>query len=170
MGILQISRWNLLLLFLLLPGTSLGCEPANQSPNTQRTVPSDSLEVHLGNGYEALKQEQYEAAEKEFRAALAIDPGLAMRARFPLGVALFEQHKSAESRQEFETVRQAVGEQPSISYYLGRLDLEERKYKGEIERLTKASSHPPFPDTAFYLGLAYLRHGSDSDAEKWLKK
>jgi tetratricopeptide (TPR) repeat protein len=131
---------------------------------------TDTLQTHLGNGYEALKQEQYETAEKEFRAALAIDPSLSMRARFPLAIALFEQHKYPDSRQEFETVRQAAGDQPGISYYLGRMDLEERNYNGAIENLTKASAHPPFPDTAFYLGLACVKNGSDADAEKWLRK
>jgi tetratricopeptide (TPR) repeat protein len=162
MTLLSIWRCSLLALALLLPGASLARQTTAQS--------ADSLQIHLGQGYEALKQEQYEAAEKEFRAALAIDPGLAMRARFPLAVSLFEQHKYSESRQELETVRQVAGEQPGIFYYLGRMDLEEQKYPGAIENLAKASTHPPFPDTAFYLGLAYVKQGSDSDAETWLKK
>ena len=155
-------RTNLLFLLLLIPGSVAGQQAAGQS--------ADSLIVHLGNGYEALKQEQFETAEKEFRAALSIDPSLAMRARFPLAVALFEEHKFPESRQEFEAVRQATGEQAGISYYLGRLDLEERNYKGATENLIKASAHAPFPDTAFYLGLAYLKQGSDAEAETWLRK
>lgn len=155
-------RTNLLFLLLLIPGSVAGQQAAGQS--------ADSLIVHLGNGYEALKQEQFETAEKEFRAALSIDPSLAMRARFPLAVALFEEHKFPESRQEFEAVRHATGEQAGISYYLGRLNLEERNYKGATENLIKASEHAPFPDTAFYLGLAYLKQGSDAEAETWLKK
>jgi len=170
MTILRTWRWNFLLLLVLLLGSSPWWQAAGQSADSQKTPTGESLEVHLGNGYEALKQEQYEVAEKEFRAALAIDPGLVMRARFPLAVALFEQHKSAESRREFEAVRQEAGEQPGISYYLGRLDLDQRNYKGAIANLSKASSHPPFPDTAFYLGTAYLKQGSNPDAEKWLKK
>ncbi len=158
----QSCRTYLLLSVLLLPGGVAGRQATGQSP--------DSLIVRLGNGYEALKQEQYETAEKEFRAALSIDPSLAMRARFPLAVALFEEHKFPESRQEFEAVRRVIGEQPGISYYLGRLGLEERNYKSAIENLSKASAQPPFPDTAFYLGLAYLKQGSDGDAEIWLKK
>jgi Tfp pilus assembly protein PilF len=157
-----VWRCKLLLLLFLLPSSSRAQQPAGQT--------ADSLQVHLGNGYEALKQEQYDAAEREFRAALAIDPSLVMRARFPLAVALFEQHKYPESRDEFETVRKATGDEPGIAYYLGRIDLEEHKYPGAIENLTAASAHPPFPDTAFYLGLAYLKQGSDSDAITWLKK
>jgi Flp pilus assembly protein TadD len=159
---IQISRWCLLFLSILLPGTLLAIRASQQN--------ADSLQVHLGNGYEALKQEQYETAEKEFRAALALDASLAMRARFPLAIALFEQHKFAESRQELESVRQVTGDQTGISYYLGRLDLEERNYSSAVENLVKASARPPFPDTAFYLGLAYLKQGSNADAENWLKK
>ena len=158
------------MLVVLLQGSALCWRAAGQTLNAEKTSTGDSLEVHLGNGYEALKREQNEVAEKEFRAALAIDPELVMRARFPLAVALFEQHKSAESRHEFETVRQAAGETPGILYYLGRLDLEQHNYKSAIENLKKAISHPPFPDTAFYLGLAYLKQGANPDAEKWLKK
>jgi tetratricopeptide (TPR) repeat protein len=101
------------------------------------------LELHLGNEYEILKQEQYEVAEKGIRAALAIDPGLVMRARSHLAVSLFEQHKSAESRREFEIVRKAADEHPGIWYYLGRLDLDEGNYQGAIQNLDKASLRPP---------------------------
>ncbi len=170
MTILQIWRRNFLLLVILLLGSSLLWQASGQSAGSTSTSTGDSLELHLGNGYEALRQERYEEAEREFRAALAIDSGLAMRARFPLAVALFEQHKLNESRHEFETVRQAVGERPGILYYLGRLDFQGQDYKGAVENLNKASSHPPYPDTAFYLGLAYLKLGSNQDAEKWFKK
>lgn len=170
MTILQTGRRSFLLLALLLMGSSLLWQASGQNPGSRSTTTGDSLELHLGNGYEALRQERYEEAEREFRAALVIDPGLAMRARFPLAVALFEQHKSNESRREFEKVRQAVGERPGISYYLGRLDFQGQDYKGAVENLNKAISSPPYPDTAFYLGLAYLRRGSDQDAEKWFKK
>lgn len=170
MTLLRISRWKVLLLLVLLPGISLGRQSTGQNARSAQTSTDGSLEQHLGKGYEALKQEQYETAEKEFRAALAIDSKLVMRARFPLAVALFEQHKSAESRREFGTVRRGIGDQPGVLYYLGRLDLEERNYKGAVEYLGKASSRPPFPDTAFFLGLAYLKAGSNAEAEKWLKK
>ncbi len=166
----RIWRSKLLLLLVFLPGMSMGWQGPGQSGGSAKSSPDDSLEQHLGKGYGALKEEQYEIAEYEFRAALTIDPKLVMRARFPLAVALFEQHKSAESRREFATVRRAIGDQPGVLYYLGRLDLEERNYKGAIEYLNKASSRPPFPDTAFYLALAYLKAGSNAEAKNWLKK
>lgn len=130
----------------------------------------ETAEAHLGKGYDALKQDRYDAAVEEFRAALQLDPKLVLRARFPLAVALFELHKSDEARREFEAVRQEVGDHPNVLYYLGRLNLEARNYDGAIENLTEAIAKPPFPDTAYYLGFAYFKKGDLTAAEKWLKE
>ena len=92
-------------------------------------------------------------AEDEFRAALALDPS-GLEARTFLAVALFEQHKWAESRREFEVVNRAQPDYPNILYYLGRLDIEDRNFPGAIDNLNRAMSKPPFPDTAYYLGFA----------------
>ena len=92
--------------------------PPTAAPQTQ-----DTAEAHLGRGYNALKEDRYEAAAAEFRAALRLDPSLVMRARFPLAVALFELKQSADARREFEAVRRAAGDHPNVAYYLGRLDL-----------------------------------------------
>src|SRR5437764_13489952 len=67
--------------------------------------PADTPEAHLGKGYDALKQDRYDVAVDEFRAALKLDPSLILRSRFPPAVALFEMHRPAESRREFEAVR-----------------------------------------------------------------
>ncbi len=130
---------------------------------------ADTPESHLGKGYDALRQEQYDVAAAEFRAALHLDPTLVMRARFPLAVALFEMKESAEARREFEAVRREKGDHPNISYYLGRLDLEDQNFESAIRNLNQAIARPPFPDTAYYLGLACFRHGDLALAEKWLK-
>jgi tetratricopeptide (TPR) repeat protein len=134
---------------------------------------ADTPEAHLGKGYDALKQDMYEVAITEFRAALQLDPGLVLRARFPLAVALFELHRSEEARQELEAVRQEVGDHPNILYYLGRLDLEDRNFESAIRNLKIAAAakpKPPFPDTAYYLGFAYFKHGELAPAEKWLRE
>jgi Flp pilus assembly protein TadD len=130
----------------------------------------DTPEAHLGKGYDALRQDRYEDAAVEFRAALALDPKLVMRARFPLAVALFELRESAEARREFEAVRREIGDHPNVSYYLGRLDLTDQNFEGAIRDLNQAIAKPPFPDTAYYLGLAYFKHGDLKAAERWLKR
>jgi tetratricopeptide (TPR) repeat protein len=115
----------------------------------------------------------YEVAVGEFRAALRLDPTLVLRARFPLAVALFELHRSEEARQELEVVHREVGDHPNVLYYLGRLDLEERNFESAIRNLKRAAAakpKPPFPDTAYYLGFAYFKHGDLAAAERWLKE
>ena len=132
--------------------------------------PGNTTQSHLGAGYDDLKNSRYEAAAREFRAALTLDPKLVMQARFPLGVSLFESHQPEKARLQFEIVRREAGDSPSVEYYLGRLDLAEGKLDGAIAELTKAAAQPPFPDTASYLGSAYLKRHDLASAEKWLRK
>jgi Flp pilus assembly protein TadD len=151
----RILRRTLFLLPALLLGTCSFGQTATQNGSSPRPSSDELLEQHLGKGYEALKQEKYGDAGEEFRAALGIDATLVMRARFPLAIALFEEHQTAEARRELETARKVVGDQPSVLYYLGRLDVDEHGYKKAI--------------TNHYLGLVYARDGNTQDAEKWLK-
>jgi tetratricopeptide (TPR) repeat protein len=153
-------------LFVTLPLMAQAAGKAGDQPQ----VADQSAELHVGKGYEAMRNERYGEAVQEFRAALAIDSTLVMRARFPLGVALFEQRNYPASRAEFERVRQEAGEQPGLFYYLGRIDQEEHQYKRAISSLSRAAAAPPFPDTYFYLGLAYVTDGDEANAEKWLKE
>jgi tetratricopeptide (TPR) repeat protein len=158
----------LLVTFTAWRGSALGQEPAAARP-----VAGDTPEVHLGKGYDALKQDMYEVAAGEFRTALQLDPSLVLRARFPLAIALFELHKYDEARRELEIVRHEVGDHPNVLYYLGRLDLEQRNFVGAIHNLKEAAAakpKPPFPDTAYHLGFAYFKHGDLAAAEKWLKE
>ncbi len=137
----------------------------------QENVPSTELaEMHVGKGYEALRNDRYEEAVNEFRSALSLDSKLILRARFPLAVALFEWHKPAEARQELEAVRRDAGDHPNISYYMGRIDLEDRDFAGAIKNLSAGAADPPFADTAYFLGYAYAKQGDAAQAEKWLKK
>src|SRR5580704_5092674 len=157
---------------LLLVGAWDG-KAASQETPAAVPVAGDTPEAHLGKGYDALKQDMYEVAIGEFRAALQLDPSLVLRARFPLAVALFESHKPVEARRELEAVRQEVGDHPNVLYYLGRLDLEGRNFDSAIRNLKEAAAakpKPPFPDTAYYLGVAYFKHGDFVAAENWLKE
>lgn len=162
----QIRKRGELLLGILLLALCwrhpAGCQEASTLTQT------DAVEAHLGRGYEALKADNYDLAVNEFRAALALDPTMALRARFPMAVALFEARQFAEARHEFESVRNAVGEHPNISYYVGRLDLEEGNFDGAVRNLKRAAAKPPFPDTAYYLGFACFKNGNLAAAERWL--
>jgi tetratricopeptide (TPR) repeat protein len=163
---------------MLLVGLGLvagwdGCalsQASSQAPSNAKVPDADIVEAHLGRGYDALKQDRYDLAGSEFRSALDLDPTLTLRARFPLAVALFELHKSDEARKELEAVHREVGDHPNVLYYLGRLDLADRKFESAIQNLNKAAVKPPFPDTAYYLGFAYFKQGDLTAAEKWLKE
>ena len=142
----------------------------SQDAGAPKQATDGTLEAHLGKGYDALKQDRYEVAASEFRAALDLDPTLVLRARFPLAVALFESHQSDEARREFEAVRREVGAHPNVLYYLGRLDLDDRNFTGAIKNLSQAVAKPPFPDASYYLGYAYFKQGDLKAAEKWLQE
>src|SRR5450755_3597715 len=164
----QPLRRRILLCVAALTLFSLGI--AGAAAQETASASTDTPEAHLSRGYDALKQDRYDTAVTEFRAALAANPALSLRARFPLAVAPFELHRSEEARQELELVRREVGNHPNVFYYLGRLDLDDRQYAGAIRNLELAAAKPPFPDTAYFLGYAYFKQGDLPAAEKWLKE
>ena len=125
--------WAVLMLLAAANPPILFAQAAGREPgNVQES--GGGAEVHLGKAYEAMRNERYDDAAREFRSALVIDPTLVMRARFPLAVALFEQRNYPASRAEFEKVRQEAGEQPGLFYYLGRIDQEQRDYKHDADQ------------------------------------
>jgi tetratricopeptide (TPR) repeat protein len=147
-----------------------GASAVSQPGAAANAAPADSRDAHLGRGYDALRDDRYEVAAAEFRAALKLDPKLALRARFPLAVALFEMKRRDEARKEFETVRRETGDHPNVSYYLGRIDLDDQQFDSAIRSLSQAVANAPFPDTAYYLGFAYYKQGDLGAAEKWLRE
>jgi len=124
----------------------------------------------LGRAYEDLRNERFDDAVREFRAALALDPSLVMRARFPLAVALYQLRRLDEAKQEFEVIRKQTGDQPNVFYYLGRVEFDQGNIDAAIQNLTEAAAKPPFPDTAYYLGSAYLKKRNYASAETWLHR
>src|SRR6202158_1743247 len=165
-----LRPWMLVVLAALTLVTVSDSGAMSQASAAAHAAPADSSEAHLGRAYDALRDDRYEVAASEFRAALKLDPKLTLRARFPLAVALFEMKKPEEARREFEAVRRETGDHPNISYYLGRLDLDELHYESAIRNLNQAIAQPPFTDTAYYLGFAYFKQGDLTAAEKWLKQ
>ena len=118
----------------------------------------EDSQTHIGKGYELVQQDRFELAAAEFRMALAIDPSQ-VRARYQLAVCLFALGRHAESAAQFEQVRLQTNDDPNVLYYLGRLRLMALDHDGAIKFLSKIIATPPFPDTAFYLGCAYLGKG-----------
>jgi tetratricopeptide (TPR) repeat protein len=116
-----------------------------------------------------VQKELYSEAAQEFQAALALNSAL-VRVRYQLAICYFAIYQSAESRREFQRLLRETAADPSVIYYLGRLDLVEENLDSAIARLSRVASDPPFPDTACYLGSAYMKKGDLAQAEKWLRK
>lgn len=126
-------------------------------------------DAHVGRGYQFIQDERFEEAAKEFQAALALNPNLP-RARYQLAICLFSLGRREEARKEFERLSRESGADPSIDYYLGRLDLVSGDFLTAIKHLQPLADDPPFPDTAFYLGWALLSKGDLKSATEWLEK
>jgi Flp pilus assembly protein TadD len=144
-------------LFLITTGT---CWAETQQPD---------VEVHVSRGAQLMQDHLFEAAAKEFEQALALDPADA-RARFRYAVCLITVGRNDEARSEFERVRKQTGESRYITYYLGRLDLLAGDYPSAIKKLGQVAEDPPFPDTAFHLGVAYISSGDLPTGTKWLER
>lgn len=128
-----------------------------------------TAEAHMGKGYQYEQEERFEQAAEEFRAAVAANP-LLLQARYQLAVCYFALRQLKEARAQFESLRTAAGSEPSVAYYLARLDLLEGSFASAIRRFQSIATDPPFPDTAYYLGSAYLAKGDWAEAERWLRK
>jgi tetratricopeptide (TPR) repeat protein len=123
----------------------------------------DDAQAHVGKGYELVQQDRFEQAAAEFNLALAVDPAL-VRARYQLAVCLFALGRREESEAQFERLRHETNEDPNVLYYFGRLRLLALDDDAAIQVLRKIVAAPPFPDTAFYLGCAYLGKGEIASA------
>jgi len=129
----------------------------------------DEVGAHIGKGYELVQEDRFEQAAAEFQLALALNPHLG-RARYQFAVCLFALGRLEESQEQFERLRQETRNDPSVLYYIGRLRLLALDNEAAIQILRKIVSAPPFPDTSFYLGCAYLANGDIGNAISTLER
>jgi tetratricopeptide (TPR) repeat protein len=142
--------------------------PARPAQQVSPAPEPDIAAAHVGRGYEAEKDERYQDAAKEFQEALALNPRLT-RARYQLAVCWFALGKIPEAREEFERLEKETGHDPSVVYYLARLDMLAGHTEAAIQKLARLVSAPPFPDTAYYLGTAYFQKREFAKATTWLQ-
>ena len=127
------------------------------------------VEAHISKGTQLMHDQLFEAAKSEFEQAVALNPK-DPAAHFQLAVSLLSLGSNDEARDQFEQVRKLAGESPYLTYYLGRLDLLANDDKSAIRRLGSVVEKPPFPDTAFHLGVAYISSGDSVNGIKWLER
>lgn len=125
-----------------------------------QTTTAGPAETHLGRGYDALKQDRYEVAAQKFRAALALDPSLVLRAQFPLAVALFEQHKSSEARRELYRADDA-----ERLTALGMIYGQDGDLDAALKPFLRAAElSPQSPQVQYNLALTYAQLSRFEDA------
>jgi len=142
---------------------------AAQTQLARTSARQDAVQSQVGKGYELLQNADFQGAAEEFGAVLDSHPQMAS-VRFQLAVCYYALHRAENARREFERLERETGGEPAVLYYLARLDLQEEKAASAARLLEQVASHPPFPDTCYYLGAAYLKLGNLEAAEKWLKK
>jgi len=130
---------------------------------------SDVAQVHIGKGYELVKDQKFAEAAKEFAAALGLVPQL-VRVRYQLAVCFFNLGDLRQSRDEFEQVQRETGGEASVTYYLGRIDLLEGNAESAIREFKSIVSTQAFEDLYYYLGLAYLKVNDFENSELYLQK
>jgi tetratricopeptide (TPR) repeat protein len=133
-----------------------------------QSASSPSVTAHVGKGYELVQNDRFAEAAEEFRAALTLDPA-ALNARYQLGICLFALGERDAARQQFERLQNDTHNDPSVVYYLARIDLLGDDYSSAVRRLQPLMSNPPFPDAPFYLASAYLGQSDLDNAVKWLR-
>jgi len=136
---------------------------------SQGQLQRPGVEAHISRGVQLMQDQLFEAASGEFEQALALNPE-DPRARLQFAVCLLSLGRNDEARRQFEQVRKLAGESRYVTYYLGRLDLLSNDYASAIRRLGSVAEDPPFPDTVFYLGVAYISSGDVAEGTKWLER
>ncbi|HWG21895.1 MAG TPA: tetratricopeptide repeat protein [Terracidiphilus sp.] len=135
----------------------------------QPAVQQPGADAHLSRGAQLMHDQLFDAAAGEFEKALALHPA-DPRAHFQYAVCLLSLGRNDEARREFEKVQKLAGESRYVTYYLGRIDLLSNDYASAIQRFRSLAENPPYPDTAFYLGVAYVSSGDGNDGTKWLER
>jgi TolB-like protein/cytochrome c-type biogenesis protein CcmH/NrfG len=106
----------------------------------------------------------WEAAEQEFRRALAQDPGYTF-ARLSFAICLQDQERFAEAIEQLEKARAADPLAPHASAIMGRVHVNSRQPDRAIAVLREALDFGPELDLVHQqLGHAYLQKGMSGEA------
>lgn len=144
-------------LFIAALSLSIACSCAAQA------VGNAIATAHAGAANRLMQDRRYAEAAEEFRQALALAPeNDTLRVQY--ATCLFIQERNQEARQQFDQLRQKLGDRPGLMYFLGQLELRANDYAGAIRDLQPLAGNPAFPKAPYYLGLAYLSLGDDEKA------
>lgn len=154
-------HWSFLLLFA--PMIIAAC-----SAFASRSRGANAI-AYLGSGLRLYELQRYGEAANQFALALKLDPSLP-DARYHLAVCYFEQRRFASARQQFQKLAPTRYRVRWVTYYLGRLDLENGQLDNAISRFESLAGSEPLRDELYYLGSALLKKGDARKASIFLRR
>jgi tetratricopeptide (TPR) repeat protein len=127
--------------------------------------------MELNNkGVDQFKNNLYESAERDFKAAITMDPSYEM-SHYNLGKVLQKQRKWDKAAEAFEAAVQRAPSNANYHYDLGEAYLEAKKVDDAEKALKKATELDPSLFKAHWrLGLVYLSLERSKDADQALRK
>ncbi len=85
-------------------------------------------------------------------------------------LGIFGRWASNDEAQPSSSRLKTRGPSRYVTYYLGRLRSARQRFSFAIKRLNTVAANPPFPDTYFHLGVAYVSSGDTEKGITWLEK
>jgi tetratricopeptide (TPR) repeat protein len=123
--------------------------------------------IYVELGRQSREALDYDGAEKLFREALAIDPGLS-DAQMNLGKILLFQEKRDEARAAFEAARALAPSDPYVYFYLATFLADDKKYDEAIALFRRSLDLDPYNPKAHY-SLARALQGAGRKDEALLE-
>ena len=155
--------------FLLAVAIVLPQATPHASAQNERAASLQNAQEHLGAGLKMFQVERYAEASKEFRLALESSPDLP-EARYYLAVSCFNERNYAEARGHFEGLLHSGYQREWVTYYLGRLDLQQGRLDSAVRRFASLKLAEPLTDELYYLGSALMRRGDTAGARDVLER
>jgi tetratricopeptide (TPR) repeat protein len=125
----------------------------------------EGTRIEIGGGGDADQR-----AERCYREAIALDPGLAA-ARTNLGSLAYRRGDAAAAREAFEAALALDPDQPEARFNLANLELEQGDLELAVAELRRVlQSTPDFADAHYNLAVALERLGGRSQARAHLER
>lgn len=132
--------------------------------NPRLAIARINLSIALFNSADA------EGAEREARAALALDPH-APQPHYIMGLIAKSQNRTDEAAQDFLQVLKVDPQDVGANVNLGQLYVQQNKQREAIERFRAAVDAEPYNTTAIYnLAITLTRTGEHAEGQRLLQK
>jgi adenylate cyclase len=164
-------------LFMYFDNDQLNLELAREMSRTALELDPDLAEAHSACGLAASLNRVYDVAEREFQAAIRLNPRL-FEAYYFYARTCFVQGKLEEATnlyEQAEGVKPEDCQAPSLLAFtcrtLGEQDRAEAAYRRTLAKVKKQLELNPDDSRAFYLGAtALMELGNHAEGLEWIRR